>query len=408
MLNTKNHSSKAVITIGILLLTITGLAYAAGGGTPSETSGPATRLDVILLIVYVLLALIVSFACSICEAVLLSITPSYIASLRETRPRTAALITRLKQENVDKSLAAILTLNTIAHTVGAIGSGAKASIVFGSAYFGAFSAIMTLMILFLSEIIPKTLGAVYWRRLAAPTARFVHLLILALYPLIYISELLTRFIARGNKVHGFSREEFVALATVGEDGGHLDESESRIIRNLFRLKTLRAADVMTPRTVIHGMPANTLIEDAVEQTRKWPFSRIPIFNENLDNIIGFALRDDILMAAAQDRSNRDLASLKRELTSHPESTPLSTLLEKMLEYREHIAIIVDEFGGTRGLVTLEDVVETLLGADIVDEVDRIENMQAYARRQWERRAKALGLEIQEPEADQSEPPSQTD
>ena len=397
--------NRKTVSLGVTLALVLLLAPIAlsAGGAPPEASGPATQMDKILLVVYILLALVVSFVCSVSEAVLLSITPSFIASLKDSSPKTAELVIRLKQEKVDQSLAAILTLNTIAHTVGAIGSGAKASVVFGNAYFGLFSAVMTLMILFLSEIIPKTLGAVYWRGLAGPTARFVQMLITAMYPLIYVSELITRFIARGQKVHGFNREEFVALASVGEDDGHLDESESRIIRNLFRMTELTAGDVMTPRTVIHGMAEDSTISEAVELTQKWPFSRIPIFRENLDKITGFVLRDDILMAAAQTRGEDKLDSLRRDAMSLAESTPLSVLLDKMLERREHMALLVDEFGGTRGLVTLEDVVETLLGADIVDEIDRVDNMQSYARRQWSRRAKVLGVEVEEESAPPAEP-----
>jgi CBS domain containing-hemolysin-like protein len=375
-------------------------AAAASGGGKTSSSEPATQLDVGLLVGYILLALLVSFLCSIAEAVLLSITPSYIASLRDSHPKSAKLITRLKQENVDQSLAAILTLNTIAHTVGAIGAGAKATIVFGDARFGLFSAVMTLLILFLSEIIPKTLGAVYWRRLATPTAYCVRLLILGLYPLIWVSELLTRFIARGKSVHIFSREEFVALAGEGERGGQLDESESRIIKNLFLFKSLRAGDVMTPRTVIHAMPDDTPVSEALEQTERWPFSRIPIYREDFDHIVGFVLRDDLLMAAAQGKSGEKLETLQREIMSTPEKSSLSNLLEQMLDQRKYIAIVVDDHGGTHGLVTLEDVVETLLGAEIVDEVDRVDDMQAYARGRWEHRAKALGVEIEETDGDQ--------
>lgn len=383
-------------TIFVLVsLLIQSEAYGAGG-VAGAASGPATRSDVILLVAYILLALLVSFLCSIAEAVLLSITPSYVASLRESHPKTAKLVARLKQEKVDQSLAAILTLNTIAHTVGAIGAGAKATVVFGSAWFGLFSAIMTLMILFLSEIVPKTLGAVYWRGLTAPTAHFVRLLIAALYPLIWVSELLTRFIARGKNVHAFNREEYVALATVGEEGGHLDESESRIIRNLFRLKSLRAEDIMTPRTVIHGMAADTSVVDGLELTKPWPFSRIPIYEGHVDQIIGFVLRDDLLMAAAQDNGTTPLSTLKREIMVVQKISSLSSLLAQMLERRNHIAVIVDEHGGTLGLVTLEDVVETLLGAEIVDEIDRVEDMQAYARSKWLRRAKELGIEVEGP------------
>lgn len=383
--------TRILVVVGLFLLTAS--AFAVGGGPSGEATGEATQLDVILLVVYVLLALVISFVCSVAEAVLLSITPSYIATLRDSRPNTAKLIARLKQENVDQSLAAILTLNTIAHTVGAIGSGAKATVVFGSAWFGLFSAVMTLMILFLSEIIPKTLGAVYWRRLAAPTAQFVRFLIVCLYPLIWVSEFLTRFIARGKSVHAFSRDEFVALAGEGERGGQLDENESRIIRNLFRFKSLRAGDVMTPRTVIHAMPANTPVEDAIRVSEKWPFSRIPIYKDDIDEMIGFILRDDLLMAAAQGNENQSLVSLKREIMTTPELSSLSELLENMLDRRAHIAVVIGEYGGTNGLVTLEDVVETLLGTEIVDEIDREEDMQVYARNQWKRRAKALGMEL---------------
>jgi len=373
----------------------------AAGGAPSSAPGSATQWDVLLLFAFILLALVVSFLCSIAEAVLLSITPSYVATLRDAHPKTARLIIRLKHEKVDQSLAAILTLNTIAHTVGAIGAGAKATIVFGSTWFGLFSAVMTLLILFLSEIIPKTLGAVYWRSLTALTAQFVRLLIVGLYPLIWVSEMITRFIARGRNAQVFSREEFVALAGEGRRGGHLDESESRIIQNLFRFKSLRAEDVMTPRTVIHAMSADTPIHEALELTERWPFSRIPVYKEDIDQMIGYALRDDLLMAAAQGKGKQQLATLRREIMTTPEMASLSDLLEQMLDQREHIAVVAGEYGGIRGLVTLEDVVETLLGAEIVDEIDRIEDMQAYARSRWVRRAKALGIEmenlVEEPE-----------
>ena len=385
---------KILATVFVAAFLVAPKVFAAGGAVP-EVFKPATQMDVVLLISYMLLALILSFVCSIAEAVLLSITPSYIANLQDSSPKTAKLLTQLKQENVDKSLAAILTLNTIAHTVGAIGSGAKATIVFGSAWFGLFSAVMTLLILFLSEIIPKTLGVVYWRILAAPTAQFVRMLILALYPLIYVSERLTRFIAGGQSVHAFNREEFVALASVGESGGQLEKSESRIIKNLFRFKSLTAVDIMTPRTVIHGMPAQTTVNEAVKRTREWPFSRIPIYQESLDQIDGYVLRDELLMAAVQDQGDQKLESLKRKTMTLLENTPLLDILEKLIDDREHFAIVISEYGGTEGLVTMEDVFETLLGTDIVDEIDRIDNMRAYARRQWARRAKALGIDVVE-------------
>jgi CBS domain containing-hemolysin-like protein len=302
------------------------------------------------------------------------------------------LLKRLKQDNVDQSLAAILTLNTIAHTVGAIGSGSKATVVFGSAWFGLFSGVMTLAILFLSEIIPKTIGAVYWRALAGPTAKFVRTLIWLLYPLIWISEALTRLIAHGKSVHVFSRDEFVALAGIGERSGEIDPHESRIIRNLFRLGSLSAQDIMTPRTVMSGLQEDMTVSEALDAKSSVIFSRLPLYKTDLDAISGFVLRNDLLFSKARDRGNVKLETLRRQIKTVPGTMALSNLLEFMLDQRQHIALVVDEYGGTTGLVTLEDVVETLLGMEIVDEMDRVEDMQALARRQWEKRAKALGLD----------------
>jgi CBS domain containing-hemolysin-like protein len=354
-----------------------------------------TNTDVVLLVSYILLALIFSFLCSVAEAVLLSITPAFIAGLRGRQPKLAALLKRLKQDNVDQSLAAILTLNTIAHTVGAIGSGAKATVVFGSAWFGLFSALMTLMILFLSEIIPKTIGAVYWRSLAGLMARFVRALIWTLYPLIWISEALTRLVAGGKNVQVFNREEFLAMAGIGERAGKIDPHESRIIRNLFRFSSLTAKDIMTPRTVISGLPINLTVDEVLDTDNRpsVTFSRLPLFQVDLDHITGFILRDDLLLSKAQGHGNVGIDTLKRTILTVPGSLPLSNLLEFFLDQRQHIAMVIDEYGGTKGLVTTEDVVETLLGMEIVDEMDTVEDMQALARRQWAKRASALGLKV---------------
>jgi CBS domain containing-hemolysin-like protein len=354
-----------------------------------------THTDVVLLVSYILLALIFSFLCSVAEAVLLSITPAFIAGLRGRQPKLAALLKRLKQDNVDQSLAAILTLNTIAHTVGAIGSGAKATVVFGSAWFGLFSALMTLMILFLSEIIPKTIGAVYWRSLAGLMARFVRALIWTLYPLIWISEALTRLVAGGKNVQVFNREEFLAMAGIGERAGKIDPHESRIIRNLFRFSSLTAKDIMTPRTVISGLPINLTVDEVLDTDNRpsVTFSRLPLYQVDLDHITGFILRDDLLLSKAQGHGNVGIDTLKRTILTVPGSLPLSNLLEFFLDQRQHIAMVIDEYGGTKGLVTTEDVVETLLGMEIVDEMDTVEDMQALARRQWAKRASALGLKV---------------
>ncbi len=387
----------------LVLLLITGSAvFSVGMANTEASAGEYTNVDLMLLVSYILLALIFSFLCSVAEAVLLSITPSYIAGLREKQPKKAALLKRLKQDDVDRSLAAILTLNTIAHTVGAVGAGSKATAVFGSTWFGLFSAVMTLMILFLSEIIPKTLGAVFWRKLAGTTAIFVRGLIVALYPLILVSERLTNLIAHGESVQVFSRDEFIAMAGVGEQTGKINERESRIIRNLFRFDSLKARDIMTPRTVVVALSQDITVSEALEANEQPPFSRLLLYRADIDDITGFVLKDDMLMSKAKDQGEVKLETLKREIMIVPGEMPLSGLLEFLLEHRQHIALVAGEYGGTKGLVTLEDLVETLLGMEIVDEMDRVEDMQALARQQWAKRAKALGMEVDVSKHEQAE------
>jgi CBS domain containing-hemolysin-like protein len=286
-------------------------------------------------------------------------------------------------------------LNTIAHTVGAILSGAKATIVFGSAWFGLFSAIMTLMILFLSEIIPKTLGAVYWKQLIAPTALFVEILIWSLYPIVWLSESLTQWVSRGQKAHIFSRDELISMARIGESSGTMPKSESRILKNLFKLSTLSAQDIMTPRTVIESLPEDSTIEEALLVATCKPFSRIPLYRDDKDQINGFVLRADMLIASNKGEGDAPLASIRRELMTVRDSIPLSELFDHFLQKRQHISIVLDEYGGTKGLVTLEDLVETLIGIEIIDETDSVVDMRALARQQWLERAKSMGLKAKD-------------
>ena len=349
--------------------------------------------DVFLLLAYVLLALVFSFLCSIAEAALLSITPSYIAGLKQTEPKKAALLKKLREDNIDQSLAAILTVNTIAHTVGAIGAGAKATAVFGSAWFGVFSGVMTLLILFLSEIIPKTLGALHWRRLAGFTLAYVNLLVKAMYPLIVVSEKLTQWISGGKKPQAFSRDEFVAMAGIGQEQGHINDRESKIIRNLFLLKSVDATGIMTPRIVMSALKKDMSVQDALTVPDEMPFSRLPIYDKDLDGVVGFVLREDLLIAQNEGRGAVKISEFRRDILSVPCTTPLSRLLETLLEKRQHIAVVVGEYGETKGLVTLEDVMETLLGIEILDEGDEVEDMQQLARQMWARRAAQLGTKV---------------
>lgn len=360
-----------------------------------ETIAVSTSLgtDALLLLLYVGLALIFSFMCSLAEASLLSITPSYIAGLKDSNPKKAAQLQRLKVDNIDQSLAAILTVNTIAHTMGAIGAGSKATAVFGDAWFGVFSAVMTLLILFLTEIVPKTLGATYWRQFAGFATVYVNLLIKTMYPLIVVSEKLTKLISRGQKLHQFSRDEFVAMAGIGKEEGMINDRESKIIRNLFLFKSVEAITVMTPRIVMSALQKDLTVEQALADPTKALFSRLPIYSTDLDSVVGFVLREDLLVAKSLGQMQRPISEFRRDIVAVIASTPLSRLMETLLEQRQHIALVVGEYGETKGLVTLEDVVETLLGIEILDEGDKVDDMQKLARQLWAKRAERMGIQL---------------
>jgi CBS domain containing-hemolysin-like protein len=343
-----------------------------------------------LLVTYVTLALAVSFLCSILEAVLLSITPSHVASLRDSGSLAGERLHRMK-EDIDRPLAAILSLNTIAHTVGAAGAGAQAAKVFGDAYLGLISAVLTLLILFFSEIIPKTLGAVYWRQLAPAIGLFLVPVIFSMWPLVKAAELIRRLMVRQPPHGPVSREEVAAMARLGHAEGVMDEGESRMVESLLKFRSLRVRDVMTPRTVVTAFPEDAAAGDVVGDPERLRFSRIPIYRDSLDDMTGYVLKDDVLLQAAEDTPDTPLSALRRELTVVPDTLSLPRLFEQLLARGEQIALAIDERGGTAGLVTMEDVIETLLGREIVDEVDSVEDMQELARDLWRKRAARLGL-----------------
>jgi CBS domain containing-hemolysin-like protein len=325
------------------------------------------------------------------EAVLLSVTPSYVAAFERDEDATVGERLRELKEDIDRPLSAILSLNTIAHTVGAAGAGAQAAVVFGEAYTGVIAGVLTLLILVLSEIIPKTLGAVYWRTLAPPIARILVPTIFLMWPLVKLSQGITYLLSQGEDEATFSREEFTAMAELGEEEGVFEEKESRILRNLFRFNSLRVKDVMTPRTVVFDLSEEKTIKDVVEEHDEFRFSRIPVYDEDRDDVTGYVLKDQMLLRAAQEDHNVPLSDIAREILVVRETLPLPDLLERLLDGLEHIALVVDEYGGMAGIVTMEDVVETLLGLEIVDEADSVEDMQALARQQWFKRAKDLGM-----------------
>ena len=358
----------------------------SSGGTYNPT-------DLFLCITFALIALLFSSLCSVAEAVLLSISPSYVANLEKEGKSSAAKVKSVKS-NVDRSLAAILTLNTIAHTIGSGGAGAYAAKYWGDGAVGIAMIVLTLLILFVSEIIPKTIGALYWRSLAPISASFIKFLNIILYPFIFVSELITKMLAGGHSHHGFNREEFTALAGIGAKGGHLDQQESQILQNLFRFPDLRVEDIMTPSTVVFALQENLTAHEVLQTHQKLHFSRIPIYSENRDHITGFVLKNELLMDDIRNEGKTKLKDLtKRELPAVLDTTPLSTVLEKLLDNRNHILLVVDDHGGLEGVVTLEDVVETLVGMEIVDEVDKHIDMRKVAREKWGQRMKNQGIDL---------------
>ncbi|GMG87839.1 CNNM domain-containing protein [Biformimicrobium ophioploci] len=357
----------------------------------------------LLLIIYVSIALGFSFLCSIAEAVLLSVTTPYI-SLLESEGRKAGPVLRKLKSDINAPLSAILTLNTIAHTAGAAGAGAQAAAVFGNNYLGIASAILTLLILVFSEIIPKTLGAHYWRELAPVTGYVLRGLVWLLYPFVKMSEWLTRGMKQETTLTGFSREEFAVMADIGEQEGQLEQRESNILRNLFRLRDRTVRESMTPRTVVFALPEDGTVAALYDQYDRENFSRIPIFEEgDKDKVTGFVLKQELLLAMASGQGERRLREFRRELLVLHESASVYKAFEQFLKRRVQVALIVDEYGGTEGLLTLEDVLESMLGHEIVDEGDKTANRQRLARRLWRWRAQRHGLNVDsEAQADDAE------
>ncbi len=328
--------------------------------------------------------------CSILEAVLLSITPSYVAVMENKNPNSGKMLRKLKQD-IDQPLSAILSLNTIAHTIGAAGVGAQAQVVFGNAYVSITSAILTLLILVLSEIIPKTLGATYWKNLAVASAKITRVLIVVTYPLVVLSKWITKWLSSEENQPTVSREEIGAMAELGFEEGVFEEGESNIFKNLVRFNSLKVKDIMTPRIVVVKFQEDKTVNEILENKEELRVSRMPVFGENEEDITGYVLKNDLFLNYSEGHGDKSLKELRREVLIIPEIISLKNVLEKLLEHQEHIAVVVDEYGGLAGVVTMEDVVETLLGMEIVDEIDAIEDMQKLAREKWRSRAKSLGI-----------------
>ena len=295
------------------------------------------------------------------------------------------------KEDIDKPLSAILSLNTIAHTVGAAGVGAQATIVFGEASFGVVSAVLTVLILVLTEIIPKTLGANYSKELLGAATTTIKGMIVITYPIVYISSLLTRLLAREKEELTTSREEISALASIGAQEGIFADKENKIIQNLIKLKSLKIKEVMTPRIVVVTANEDMSLEEFLKNKEFLHFSRIPIYQDNRDNITGYVFREMVFEKLAEDQFNLTLKDIKRSIVQFPESMTLFDAWEVLLQKKEHISLIVDEYGGMDGITTLEDIIEALLGFEIVDEKDTVDDMQQYAIKRWQEKQKKYEL-----------------
>ena len=362
-----------------------------------------------LLIFYAFISIFFSFLCSILEAVLLSVTPTFINIKKKERKPYASTLENFKKD-IDKPLIAILTLNTIAHTVGAILVGVQAKVAYAELYgntpravfgititedvmVGIVSSIMTILILVASEIIPKTIGATYWKQLSNFTATALNILIFPLKwtGILWLLQLTTKLI--GGKGHGsvLSREGFLAMAEIAHEEGVFHESESKVIKNLLTFKNIVAKDIMTPRTVIKTENEEVTISEFFNKNHNIRFSRIPLYTENPDNITGLVLKDDVFKEMAFDNGHKKLNDIKRPIIIVKRNIPIPDLFEKLIESKNHMALVVDDYGSVSGLVTQEDVIETLLGLEIMDESDNVEDLQLLARKSWEARAKNLGL-----------------
>lgn len=330
----------------------------------------------VLIVLYFLGALSLSFMCSVLEAVLLSTPMSYISMKEKQGNATASLMKRYK-ENIDRPVGAILSLNTIAHTIGSAGVGAESIKVFGEEYFGIISAILTLLILVLSEIIPKTIGATYWRSLAMLSTKVIRVMIVVTYPLVLLSELITRLFTSRSHQASVSREEVSAMVDMGKEEGVFKESESKIIKSCIRLSSVKAKEIMTPSIVVEAVNQELTFKEFYD-IQEWKFSRIPIFETDKEHITGYILKDMVLKELSDDRIDGRLSDIARSILSFREENSVYNLWEKMLEKREHISIVTDEDGRMKGVVTMEDIIETMTGVEIVDEDDIVVDMQILA------------------------------
>ncbi len=345
---------------------------------PRSSSNPMA--DYTMLIIYGSLALGVSFLCSMLEAVLLSMSMSHVSIMSKTGDKNGLRWSRLKEDDSVKPLTAILTLNTIAHTMGAAGVGAEVSRIWGDDSLTVASIILTLAVLFLSEIIPKTIGAAYWKKLSLPSGFILSGMTKMLAPF-FVPLLMFKRLLPKAEAASVTRDELHALADISEEEGELEEDEETVIHNLLALREMPVKDIMTPRTVTLAFEQGWTIRQVLDDTKILRFGRMPVYEESIDQLSGFVLRSDILMAASMDEWDKVLIDIRKPLMTIGVDDSVDLALDTFLKSKVQILAVVDEFGGTAGIVTMEDAIETLLGEEIVDELDEHEDMRELAREQ---------------------------
>ena len=351
-----------------------------------------------LLLIFLLITLLVSFLCSTLESVLMTTTLSYI-SLREDEGDNAAVLFKQYKLDTERPLAAILSLNTIANTVGSVGIGMQATLVFGNAWVGLTSAVVTLLILIFAEIIPKTIGTKYWKSLMPFTAYTIKGLIVVMFPFVLLVHYITRIFHDDDGLgdNTVSREEVSAMANVGEEEGVIEQDENKIIQNIIRLDEIKAFEVMTPRVVAAIAPEKMTLREYYDSDAYDHFSRIPVYAESQEFITGYVLRDDALEDLAEDHFDTRLGDIKRSLPYFNEDTSISDIFDAMLKQKSQIALVIDEYGCFQGIITLEDIIETIFGFEIIDENDVITDMQQYARERWQKRQKRIAKHMKSAE-----------
>jgi CBS domain containing-hemolysin-like protein len=338
-----------------------------------------------LLLIYLAIAIGVSFLCSVLEAVLLSVTPAFIESQLEPKPRRGRVLKEVK-DNLDKSISSILILNTFAHTMGAAGVGAQATKVFGARWETLIAVLLTLAILYLSEIIPKTLGATFWKQLALPSAQIISWLVKMLYPLVWVSARLTDMFAGGGHSSAINREELAALLKLGARHGSLGSREGELLENILQLREITTASILTPRTVVSALDGSLTVKEAMTRMKEVRFTRMPVYKGDLDTVLGLVLRPRLLEAMLEESGqDKPLTDYMVPIYRVSAELRVPVLLDLFIRRREHLFLVEDGYGQTAGIVTLEDAVETLLGREIMDESDTIENMQELARAKYRRR-----------------------